>query len=64
MKLRMPDRFSAEYWSARAEEARTIAERMKDKDTRNTMLGIVRSYEHLAQRAKEREQPGNGPQQD
>jgi hypothetical protein len=30
---------------------------MKDKNTRETMLGIARSYERLAEHAKEREQP-------
>jgi hypothetical protein len=57
----MPDRFSSEYWHARAEEARAIAGQMKDENTRNTMLGIARSYDHLARRAEERERPDQTP---
>ena len=43
-----------EYWRARAEETRTLAENMKDPYTRETMHRIARDYEILAQRAEER----------
>jgi len=40
----------AEYWYHNADELRAMAEQMSDSDTRQTMLGIVASYELLAQR--------------
>ena len=40
----------AEYWHHRADELRAMAEQMSDTDTRQTMLGIASSYEHIAQR--------------
>jgi hypothetical protein len=42
------------HWLARAEEARVIAEDMKDPESRRIMLGIADDYEKLAQRAQER----------
>jgi hypothetical protein len=53
----MSDRMTREYWRARAEETRTLAENMKDPYTRETMQRIARDYEMLAQRAEERERP-------
>jgi DNA-binding ferritin-like protein len=44
----------AEYWSKRAEEARTLAEQMKDTHTKSLMLGIAESYEKIARWAAER----------
>jgi len=37
-----------EYWRKRAEEARTMAEEMKDAKTRELMRGIAASYEQIA----------------
>jgi DNA-binding ferritin-like protein len=44
----------AEYWRKRAEEARTLAEQMKDTHTKSLMLGIAESYEKIAKWATER----------
>jgi hypothetical protein len=38
----------------RAEEARTMAQGLKDQNTRRVMQGIVHAYDRLAQRADER----------
>jgi DNA-binding ferritin-like protein len=43
----------AEYWRKRAEEARTIAERMMDAHTKSLMLGVAESYEKIAKWAAE-----------
>jgi hypothetical protein len=37
-----------DYWRKRAEEARTIAERMTDTHTKALMLGVAESYEKIA----------------
>jgi DNA-binding ferritin-like protein len=37
-----------EYWLKRAEEARTLADQMKDAHTRSLMLGIAESYDKIA----------------
>jgi hypothetical protein len=42
------------HWRDRAEEARTLAEQMDDPEAKQMMLGIVESYERLAQRAERR----------
>jgi DNA-binding ferritin-like protein len=44
----------AEYWRKRAEEARALAEQMKDTHTKSLMLGIAESYEKIAKWAAER----------
>jgi DNA-binding ferritin-like protein len=44
----------ADYWRKRAEEARTLAEQMKDPHTHSLMLGIAESYEKIAKWAAER----------
>ena len=44
----------AEYWRKRAEEARTLAEQMKDRQTKSLMLGIAESYERIAKLTAER----------
>jgi hypothetical protein len=44
MSLRSPG-----YWRARAEEARTSADNMRDEDARGSMLGVADTYETLAQ---------------
>ena len=38
----------ADYWRKRAEEARTIAERMTDGHTKSLILGVAESYEKIA----------------
>jgi hypothetical protein len=39
---------NSDYWRKRAEEARTMAERMLDAYTKVLMLGIAESYERIA----------------
>jgi hypothetical protein len=46
-----------EHWLKRAEEARTIAEGLNDPEARFMMLGVARTYETLAARAKQRAFP-------
>jgi len=43
-----------EYWRARAEETRVVAESMQDEESREMMLRIASDYEHMAERAEER----------
>jgi hypothetical protein len=38
----------ADYWRKRAEEARTISERMTDAHAKSLMLGVAESYEKIA----------------
>ncbi len=45
-----------EYWRARAEETRVLAESMKDEASRRVMLGIAEDFERMADRAEERVQ--------
>ena len=42
----------AEHWRKRAEEARTLADRMTDLESRRVMLEIAKSYDELAARAE------------
>lgn len=42
-----------EYWRKRAEEARTLAEQMRDPQTKALMLGVAESYEKIAKWAAE-----------
>lgn len=42
-----------EYWLKRAEEARTIAERMTNEHTKLLMLSVAESYERIAKWAAE-----------
>jgi len=51
---------SAEYWHARATEARAKADQMHDADARTTMLGIAHSYDLMAMRAAARDRPSDG----
>jgi hypothetical protein len=57
----MPEKLelSPDYWRKRAEEARTIAELITDKFTRETMEAIARQYDELAERAERRQRWGN-----
>jgi hypothetical protein len=41
----------AEHWRKRAEESRTLADRMTDLESRRVMLEIAKSYDELAARA-------------
>jgi hypothetical protein len=43
-----------EHWRKRAEDMRTLADQMNDKDSKQMMLGIAEDYEKLAKRAEER----------
>jgi hypothetical protein len=43
---------TAEYWRERAEEARTKAEQMFDREAKATLLQIALSYDKLADRAE------------
>jgi len=47
----MPQRLAAGDWLARAEEARMLAEGMRDEISRRAMLQIAASYEILAAQA-------------
>ena len=46
--------FDPSHWVAKAQEARTIADRMTDAEARRLMLVVADSYEELAQRSRER----------
>lgn len=48
----MDDPQTTAQWMARAAEARSLAERMRDPDSRSTMLAIATGYERLARRAE------------
>jgi hypothetical protein len=51
---------TAKQLRQRCEEARKIAEEMKDPSSRNTMMGISLSYDRLALRALIDERVGMG----
>jgi hypothetical protein len=48
----MDDSQTPTQWMARATEARSLAEKMRDADARSTMLAIAAGYEKLAKRAE------------
>jgi hypothetical protein len=45
---------NAQHWRDRAEEARALAEEMRDEFSRQQMLAIAEGYDRLAKRAEER----------
>jgi hypothetical protein len=49
----MPDTFTVKCWRDRAQDARTLAERMNEADVRETLLRIADDYERSAGRADE-----------
>jgi hypothetical protein len=49
---------SAEYWHAKAEEARAQGDNMRSEDARKAMFSIADSYEAMAARAAKREARG------
>ncbi len=48
----MPDRLGAEYWRARAREARIQAREMHDRTAMLALLGIAENYEQIAEQAE------------
>ena len=46
-----PDVNDPEYWDQRAEEARVLAERMSDEQTKKMMLEVADDYDQIAVRA-------------
>jgi hypothetical protein len=44
----------AKHWRDRAEEARTVADGLRDPETKRLMMGIAENYERLALRAEVR----------
>jgi hypothetical protein len=46
--------YTREYYLARAEEMRTLADQMSNPDARQKMIGVAESYERLAKRASEK----------
>jgi hypothetical protein len=49
------------HWRDRAKEARVIADEMNDRDAKQMMLGIARSYILLAERAEARAMGSSQP---
>jgi hypothetical protein len=48
----MPHTLGSAYWRERAKEARELAEKMSDPESRGTLLEIALDYEKLAKRAE------------
>ena len=43
-----------DYWRGRAEEARTIADQLRDPQAKRGMLRVAEGYDHLADRYEAR----------
>ena len=50
-----------QHWRKRADEARALAEQMKDPQSKEAMLRIATDYERLAERAAGRAQGSRQP---
>ena len=48
----MPDRFGADYWRERADEARAQADQMHTESARKTLYEIAANYDQLAEQAE------------
>jgi hypothetical protein len=46
-----------EHWRQRADEARSLANDMKDEISKQMMLQVADDYEHRAKRAQQRAKP-------
>jgi hypothetical protein len=53
----MPEKleFAPDFWRARAEEARRLAELIEDNFTAESLLDIARQYDELAEHAERRQ---------
>jgi hypothetical protein len=51
-----------ERWRDRAEEARVLAERVRDEDTKRMLLAVAAGYQRMAQRAEARIAASKGRQ--
>jgi hypothetical protein len=60
----MADPKTPTEWMARATEARSLAEKMRDADARSTMRAIAVGYEKLARRAEVAEAEGSATSTD
>jgi hypothetical protein len=49
---KLPDRFAAQHWWNRAQEARDNAARINDLEGERLMLEVAVTYEHLAKKAE------------
>ena len=56
----LPMAQTPEYWRARAEESRALAESMKNPRAAQTMREIAKGYENLAEMAKKEKPDGLG----
>jgi hypothetical protein len=46
--------YDPEHWRSRAEQARVVADSLKDPESKRSMLNIAEEYDLLAKRAEER----------
>jgi len=52
---KLPDRFAAQHWWDRAQEARDNAARINDLEGKRLMLEVATTYDLLAKKAEEGE---------
>jgi hypothetical protein len=50
---KLPDRFAAQHWRDRAQEARDHAARINDLEGKRLMLEVAVTYEYLAKKTEE-----------